>query len=65
MRMTDPLAVSIADAVRLAGVGRTTIYAEIREGRLVARKVGKRTLIGRDDLAEWLTKLPHAGKHHD
>lgn len=41
----EPLAYSIADAVRVSSIGRTRIYALINEGRLEARKIGKRTLI--------------------
>lgn len=41
----EPLAYSIADAVRVSSIGRTRIYSLINEGRLEARKIGKRTLI--------------------
>lgn len=41
----EPLAYSIADAVRVSSIGRTRLYALIGEGRLEARKIGKRTLI--------------------
>lgn len=41
----EPLAYSVADAVRVSSIGRTRIYALINEGKLQARKVGKRTLI--------------------
>lgn len=44
------------------GVGRTTVFAEIKDGRLVARKVGNRTLIVVDDAKAWLSKLPRAHK---
>jgi len=53
-----PDALSIADACEMAGVGRTTIYAAIAEGRLKARKLGRRTLILRDDLTQFLVALP-------
>jgi hypothetical protein len=55
------LALSIADAVRLSGIGRTVIFAEIRRGRLVARKCGRRTVILSDDLTLWLRALPSIG----
>ena len=52
-------ALSIADACKMAGVGRTTIYEAIAEGRLKARKLGRRTLILRDDLpTQFLAALP-------
>ena len=41
----DPLAYSIHDACRVSSLGRTRVYSLISEGRLEARKVGKRTLI--------------------
>ncbi len=52
--MTEPLAVSIPDAARSSGVGRSTIYAEISKGNLKFRKVGRRTIIAMDDLRAWL-----------
>jgi|HubBroStandDraft_6_1064221.scaffolds.fasta_scaffold825512_1 excisionase family DNA binding protein len=42
------------------GLGRTTVFAEIKARRLVARKVGKRTIITRDDEKAWLESLPMA-----
>ena len=53
-----PIAYSIADAAKAAGVGRTLIYQEIKAGRLRVRKCGKRTIIPADDLRAWLNKLP-------
>lgn len=41
----EPLAYSVADACRVSSIGRTRLYQLIGEGRLQARKVGKRTLI--------------------
>ena len=43
------------------GVGRTKAYAEIKSGRLRARKVGRRTILIQDDAEEWLRKLPPVG----
>ncbi|MEP0390752.1 MAG: helix-turn-helix domain-containing protein [Erythrobacter sp.] len=41
----EPLAYSVADACRVSSIGRTRLYSLIKEGRLEARKIGKRTLI--------------------
>lgn len=49
---------SINDAVLASGLGRDMIYGAIRDGRLKARKVGRRTLILRADLEAYLSSLP-------
>ena len=41
----EPLAVSINDAAKALGLGRTSIYAMIGDGRLDAFKLGRRTLV--------------------
>ncbi len=41
----DPIAVSVKDAAKALGIGRTSIYALIRDGRLEVIKLGRRTLI--------------------
>ncbi len=61
----DKLALSIPEAMEISGIGRTLIYDEINAGRLIARKVQKRTLILRSDLEAWLTDLPRAGEPAD
>lgn len=53
-------AFSIAEASASAGIGRTKLYEAIGQGRLKARKCGKRTLILRADLREFLASLPSA-----
>jgi excisionase family DNA binding protein len=51
-------ALSIADVCKNTGLGRTTVYAAIAEGRLRARKLGRRTLVLRDDFTQFLVALP-------
>jgi excisionase family DNA binding protein len=41
----EPLAVSPAEAARLAGLGRTSIYCALGSGELKSIKIGKRRLI--------------------
>jgi excisionase family DNA binding protein len=58
MEITQPLAVSIQDAVRLSGIGRSSLYEAIRRGELPIRKSGRRTLLMTDDIRRWLASLP-------
>ncbi len=55
-----PLAHSIENAAKRAGLGRTTMFALIRSGRLQALKCGKRTLVTEDALRALLATLPRA-----
>jgi excisionase family DNA binding protein len=58
--VADRLAVSPAEAARLAGVGRTTIYKTIRSGDLRSLKIGKRRLILIASIREWLETAQQA-----
>ena len=49
---------SIGEFGGLTGLGRTTIYSEIAAGRLLAVKVGRRTLVPAVEAARWLAALP-------
>ncbi len=55
-----PIAHSIASAILATdgAVGRTSFYDAIRRGDLVARKLGRRTVILDSDLRRWLDELP-------
>ncbi|HTN60031.1 MAG TPA: helix-turn-helix domain-containing protein [Devosia sp.] len=44
------IATSIKDAAKALGLGRTSIYALIREGRLETIKLGRRRLVKTDSL---------------
>lgn len=57
--MTDPKMLSILEAARFLGIGRSTIYEVIKQGRLPVRKLGRRTLVRRDDLDRFIDALPH------
>lgn len=47
---THKLTYTIAEAVVALGVGKTTIYKLIKEGKIKAIKIGARTLIPASDL---------------
>lgn len=56
----EQLAYGIGDFGKLADMGRTTTFREIAEGRLKARKIGRRTVILRKDAEAYLNALPPA-----
>lgn len=41
----DPITTSIADAAKALGIGRTSVYALIKDSRLQVVKIGCRTLV--------------------
>ena len=46
----EPLAYSVKEACRVSSIGRTRLYQLIAEGRLEARKIGRRTIIPAESL---------------
>jgi hypothetical protein len=61
-QLGQKLAFSILEVAELTSLGRTAIFAEIKAGRLIARKQGRRTLVLEGDLAKWLRHLPPVGR---
>ena len=59
-----PDMLSIDEVVRLTSIGRSTLYKLIASGRLIARKVGRRTFILRRDLDAFMTELPSVRHQH-
>jgi hypothetical protein len=57
-RRASQRAMSVREFCASYGLGRTSVYWEIRSGRLRARKAGKRTIITTDDAEDWLSRLP-------
>jgi excisionase family DNA binding protein len=47
-RPNEPLAYRVNDFCRVSGLGRTTVYSLIAEGKLAAIKIGGRRLIPRE-----------------
>lgn len=51
------LAVSPAEAARMAGIGRTRLYESLSSGDLPSFKIGSRRLIRIRDLDAWLSSF--------
>ena len=47
----------INDAVRVLGIGRSTLYELIATGEIHTVKIGRRTLIAHDELERYVTRL--------
>jgi excisionase family DNA binding protein len=52
----DPIVVSVNGAAEALNLGRTSIYALIKEGRLLTIKLGRRTLIKVDSIHALLSQ---------
>jgi excisionase family DNA binding protein len=55
-------AYSISEVCELSSLGRTYVYAAIKDRRLVAQKAGSRTLISHESLMNFLAMLPRTGE---
>ncbi len=51
---TEKMALSVREASEMIGISRPKIYELIRKGDFPAFKVGKRTLINKKMLQEWI-----------
>lgn len=50
-------AYTVAEFCDAYGMKRSTAYSEIKTGKLKICKVGRRTLISREDAEKWLKRL--------
>jgi hypothetical protein len=57
-RRSGSLAYSISRLAKLVGAGRSKLYGEIAVGRLKASKLGRRTIVTRENANAWLRELP-------
>jgi excisionase family DNA binding protein len=49
---------SIPEVCAYTGLGRDSVYAAIRTGKLIARKYGRRTVVLDNDMRAFLEALP-------
>lgn len=53
----EPLLLPIPDACRALGVGRSKLYQLISTGDLSIRKIGRKTLVPREELIAFTARL--------
>jgi hypothetical protein len=53
-----PSAYSVEEFARDNGISRYTVYREINDGKLVARRVRGKTIVTAEDAAAWRQCLP-------
>ena len=51
-------ALTVEQVLNYAGICRPRFYAEVRAGRLIARKIGRRTFVLASDLEQYLASRP-------
>ena len=49
---------SVLEVMDLLGIGKTSVYREIKKGNLVAKKYGSRTLITEESIESFINSLP-------
>lgn len=54
--------ISVGEAVRLFGIGRTKLYELIQNGDIEAVKLGRRTLIRAFSARSFIDSLPRVGR---
>lgn len=55
--MENIIAMTVQTAVQVSGISRTVLYEALKRGDLKARKSGRRTLIMRVDLENYISSL--------
>ncbi len=58
MDRIEKIALTVREAAAASSIGRTALFKALRQGELIGRKVGRRTLILRADLEKFLRNLP-------
>jgi hypothetical protein len=64
-----PSAYSVEEFAQDNGISRYTVYREINDGKLIARRVRGKTIVTAEDAAAWRRSLPKVqpsdGARHD
>ncbi|GGJ10855.1 helix-turn-helix domain-containing protein [Neoroseomonas lacus] len=54
----ETLAVSISEACRIVGIGRSTLYEALARGEIEAAQAGRRTIVIVESLRRYVAALP-------
>ena len=54
--------ISVGEAVRRFGIGRTRLYSILNDGQIEAFKLGRRTLIRAESVRSFIDSLPRVGR---
>lgn len=60
-----PLAYAIEDVPGVSGLTRTRVFEAIRQKQLMARKIGRRTIVEAAELQRFIATLPTRGREPD
>lgn len=55
--MESPLLLDVRTVARRLGIGRSTVYELLRQGRLPSVRIGNRRLVSERQLAEFVREL--------
>ena len=55
-------ALTVAEFCAAYRISRSTFYAEVKAGRLFARKIGNKTIILKSEAERWALSLPKLGE---
>lgn len=53
-------AYTVNETIKEIGIGRSKLYAEIKDGKITPRKIGKKTIFLAKDIEDYLNALPKA-----
>lgn len=53
-------AYTVNETIKEIGIGRSKLYAEIKDGKITPRKIGKKTIFLAKDIEDYLQALPRA-----
>ena len=62
LQVGEPVTVSVEDAAMLLGIGRTVAYRLVNAGDLRSVKIGRRRLVVRSSIEEFVARLEESLK---